>query len=162
MFGLWIFVQVQTFRRVPPVLPCNFCLLDGGDDICWYFWNVPSWRNLKTRPNVNSAKDWLDKLFLFPCGYCAGPAWKRFCPWFWSLGRNQQLFSCVEAILAWWRTSTKTNNQLGDPRASLLFTIENEKAVVWNSPQRNQVTFWPCDWLIQGMAAPHTMHTPLP
>ena len=25
MFGLKIFVQVQTFRRVPPVLPCNFC-----------------------------------------------------------------------------------------------------------------------------------------
>ena len=25
MFGLKIFVRVQTFRRVPPVLPCNFC-----------------------------------------------------------------------------------------------------------------------------------------
>ena len=25
MFGLKIFVPVQTFRRVPPVLPCNFC-----------------------------------------------------------------------------------------------------------------------------------------
>ena len=25
MFGLKIFVQVQTFRRVPPVLPCNSC-----------------------------------------------------------------------------------------------------------------------------------------
>ena len=26
LFGLFgLFVQVQTFRRVPPVLPCNFC-----------------------------------------------------------------------------------------------------------------------------------------
>ena len=25
MFGLKIFVRVQTFRRVPPVLPRNFC-----------------------------------------------------------------------------------------------------------------------------------------
>ena len=25
MFGLKTFVRVQTFRRVPPVLPCNFC-----------------------------------------------------------------------------------------------------------------------------------------
>ena len=25
MFGLKIFVRVQTFWRVPPVLPCNFC-----------------------------------------------------------------------------------------------------------------------------------------
>ena len=25
MFGLRIFVRVQTFWRVPPVLPCNFC-----------------------------------------------------------------------------------------------------------------------------------------
>ena len=25
MFRLKIFVRVQTFRRVPPVLPCNFC-----------------------------------------------------------------------------------------------------------------------------------------
>ena len=25
MLGLKIFVRVQTFRRVPPVLPCNFC-----------------------------------------------------------------------------------------------------------------------------------------
>ena len=25
MFGLEIFVRVQTFRQVPPVLPCNFC-----------------------------------------------------------------------------------------------------------------------------------------
>ena len=25
MFGLKIFVQVQTFMRIPPVLPCNFC-----------------------------------------------------------------------------------------------------------------------------------------
>ena len=25
MFGLKIFVRVQTFQRVPPVLPCNFC-----------------------------------------------------------------------------------------------------------------------------------------
>ena len=25
MFGLKIFVRVQTVRRVPPVLPCNFC-----------------------------------------------------------------------------------------------------------------------------------------
>ena len=25
MFGLKIFVRVQTFRWVPPVLPCNFC-----------------------------------------------------------------------------------------------------------------------------------------
>ena len=25
MFGLKIYVRVQTFRRVPPVLPCNFC-----------------------------------------------------------------------------------------------------------------------------------------
>ena len=25
MFGLKIFVLVQTFRRVPPMLPCNFC-----------------------------------------------------------------------------------------------------------------------------------------
>ena len=25
MFGQKIFVQVQTFRRVPPVLPRNFC-----------------------------------------------------------------------------------------------------------------------------------------
>ena len=25
MFGLEIFVRVQTFRRVPPVLPCSFC-----------------------------------------------------------------------------------------------------------------------------------------
>ena len=25
MFGLKIFVRVQTFRQVPPVLPCNFC-----------------------------------------------------------------------------------------------------------------------------------------
>ena len=25
MFGLKIFVQIQTFRRVPPVLPRNFC-----------------------------------------------------------------------------------------------------------------------------------------
>ena len=25
MFGLKIFVPVQTFRRVPPVRPCNFC-----------------------------------------------------------------------------------------------------------------------------------------
>ena len=25
MFGLNIFVRVQTFWRVPPVLPCNFC-----------------------------------------------------------------------------------------------------------------------------------------
>ena len=25
MFGLKIFARVQTFRRVPPVLPRNFC-----------------------------------------------------------------------------------------------------------------------------------------
>ena len=25
MFGLKIFVRVQTFRRAPPVRPCNFC-----------------------------------------------------------------------------------------------------------------------------------------
>ena len=25
MFGLQILVKVQTFQRVPPVLPCNFC-----------------------------------------------------------------------------------------------------------------------------------------
>ena len=36
MFGLKIFVRVQTFRRMPPVLPRNFChpgAHDGvGDD----------------------------------------------------------------------------------------------------------------------------------
>ena len=31
MFGLKTFVQIQTFRRVPPVLPRNFCHPD---------WNV--------------------------------------------------------------------------------------------------------------------------
>ena len=30
MFGLKIFVRVQTFRRVPPVLPCNFCHPDNN------------------------------------------------------------------------------------------------------------------------------------
>ena len=32
MFGLKIFVRVQIFRRVPPVLPCNFCHPDFGSD----------------------------------------------------------------------------------------------------------------------------------
>ena len=32
MFGLKIFVWVQTFRRVPPVLPRNFCH-PGVDDV---------------------------------------------------------------------------------------------------------------------------------
>ena len=30
MFGLKIFVRVQTFRRVPPVLPRNFCHPGGN------------------------------------------------------------------------------------------------------------------------------------
>ena len=35
MFGLKIFVRVQTFRRVPPVLPRNFCHPgeDGADEV---------------------------------------------------------------------------------------------------------------------------------
>ena len=40
MFGLKIFVRVQTFRRVPPVLPRNFChpdkdCIDDDDDDDW-------------------------------------------------------------------------------------------------------------------------------
>ena len=31
MFGLKIFVRVQTFGRGPPVLPCNFCHPDDDD-----------------------------------------------------------------------------------------------------------------------------------
>ena len=34
MFRLKIFVRVQTFRRVPPVLPCNFCH-PGNDNVGW-------------------------------------------------------------------------------------------------------------------------------
>ena len=42
MFGLKIFVWVQTFRRVPRVLPCNFCHPDGSKkefnlNTNWYF-----------------------------------------------------------------------------------------------------------------------------
>ena len=33
MFGLKIFVQVQTFRRVPPVLPRNFCHPEPEQDV---------------------------------------------------------------------------------------------------------------------------------
>ena len=29
---------------------------DGGDDICWYFWNVPSWRNLKNKTQYQLCK----------------------------------------------------------------------------------------------------------
>ena len=35
MFGLKIFVRVQTFWRVPPVLPCNFCHPAG-------MWRLPT------------------------------------------------------------------------------------------------------------------------
>ena len=47
MFGLKIFVRVQTFRRVPPVLPCNSChpgpynnLLHNAWDNRWSFTSI--------------------------------------------------------------------------------------------------------------------------
>ena len=36
MFGLKIFVRVQTFRRGPPVLPRNFCHPDDEQDLYDY------------------------------------------------------------------------------------------------------------------------------
>ena len=35
MFGLKIFVRVQTFQRVPPVLPGNFCHPANHKDYSW-------------------------------------------------------------------------------------------------------------------------------
>ena len=44
MFGLKIFVRVQTFWRLPPVLPRNFC-----HPVWWYFYydhRYPHYQNL--------------------------------------------------------------------------------------------------------------------
>ena len=54
--------------------------------------------------------------------------WKRVSLWMWSLGGSQQPFSCV---LGHFRHGVKrTNEQSGDPSASLLLT--SEKAVFCN------------------------------
>ena len=50
MFGLKIFVRVQTFWRAPPVLPCNFCHPDAWK--LWYFFLQK--QHLTCIPNVKS------------------------------------------------------------------------------------------------------------
>ena len=50
MLGLKVFVRVQTFRRAPPVLPCNFCHPDAWK--LWYFFLQK--QHLTCIPNVKS------------------------------------------------------------------------------------------------------------
>ena len=68
----------------------------------------------KTRHSVNYAKDWLDHSFLFP-----GLVWseKRVSLWMWPLGGSSNHFPVYWAIFG-----MVTNEQPGDPSASLLLT----------------------------------------
>ena len=62
----------------------------------------------------------------FPWSYLV---WKRVSLWMWSLGGSQHPFSCVLGHFR--RGDDQTNEQPGDPSASLLLT--SEKAVFCNN-----------------------------
>ena len=83
-----------------------------------------TYHNLKLDPSVNYAKDWLDQLFLIPglekgiihgCHHYG--AVNNHFPVYWAI--------CLVTV-----TPNRTNNQLGDSRASLLLT--SEKTVFCN------------------------------
>ena len=57
MFGLKIFVRVQTFRRVPPVLPRNFCHPDDDYDHSWLTGCWPSEVDVVPCDNNDNAED---------------------------------------------------------------------------------------------------------
>ena len=54
MFGLKIFVRVQTFRRVSPVLPCNFCH-PGADGVVFFLGHPVSKCELHQKSTIMGA-----------------------------------------------------------------------------------------------------------
>ena len=54
MFGLKIFVRVQTFRRVPPVLPRNFCHPDSYILPRFHKFLLPVLRGTLGKKNLNN------------------------------------------------------------------------------------------------------------
>ena len=88
-----------------------------------------------TRPSVNYAKDWLDHSFLFP-GLKKSFTLDVITRW-----QSTSIFLCIKPFSAWWwtneQTNKRTNEQLGDPRASLLLSSEKAilcKQVFWALP----------------------------
>ena len=63
-----------------------------------------------TRPSVNYAKDWVDRVFLFP-----GLVWsaKRFSPMdVMTRGQSTSIIVCIWPFSAWWQKNEHTNNRM--------------------------------------------------
>ena len=90
MFGLKIFVRVQTFRRVSPVLPCNFCHPGWRHELLlvitrslkhngWWYLCFPA---TETTSGWWWARRWTLTLFL-SCRQFLSPTWvKRLLEWY--------------------------------------------------------------------------------
>ena len=136
MFGLKIFVPVQTFRRVPPVLPRNFChpgvqksLKHGQiaqEEHLKHMWKKhlhgetheepAEWAKCLWTSSVTGALGW-------------GPRWWREC-WKMSKSETQRLIQLTRTQV-WWRQGNwkapcwKPTHQQGGRPAQKIIPLRN-------------------------------------
>ena len=130
MFGLKIFVRVQTFRRGPPVHPRNFCHSFSHWPLTWPFWH------LFPAPLCTSrSREWVDE-YLWKFGT---KVWNTLISW-----TNQKLALWPRSQLIKPLASQSTRGLLFHDQPNLVHSlIKWSKQVDWKSPWFVSF-FWIC------------------
>ena len=90
-------------------------------------------RRIITKGQIQCHSWWMDQLFLFFL-MCSGLE-KGFTLDVITRGQSTTIFLCIGPFSTWWQTNKRTNEQPGDPSASLLLTSVRRQsfAIAWLS-----------------------------